>query len=84
MTGPIYHLANIRNLLTEGFDDQDLRALCLDVPNFRPVYDRLAKNTGTAGIAAERCNDARWQDPPMIGDLREVRTWPAALAYHGD
>ncbi|MFN8457356.1 MAG: SUMF1/EgtB/PvdO family nonheme iron enzyme [Anaerolineae bacterium] len=41
-----YHLPNIRNLLTEGFSDTQLRQLCYDVPGFRPVYESLAAGTG--------------------------------------
>jgi len=53
MTGQLYHLANIRDLLINGFDDTDLRRLCFDVPDFRPVYNRLARNTGKAQIVDE-------------------------------
>lgn len=45
-----YKLENIRALLTEGFTDEELRRLCYDVPNFRPVYNQLAWNTGKAEI----------------------------------
>jgi nucleoside phosphorylase len=45
-----YFLRNIRALLTEGFTDEELRRLCYDVPDFRPVYDQLARDTGKAGI----------------------------------
>lgn len=34
-----YNLSNIRALLTEGFTDEDLRHLCYDISDFRPVYD---------------------------------------------
>lgn len=45
-----YNLANIRTLLIEGFSAEELRRLCYDVPNFRPVYDSLAQNSGKAEI----------------------------------
>ena len=45
-----YNLNNIRTLLTEGFTDDELRRLCYDVPDFRPVYDELASETGKAKI----------------------------------
>lgn len=45
-----YNLKNIRTLLTEGFTDEELRRLCYDLPDFRPVYDQIAQNTGKAGI----------------------------------
>ena len=41
-----HHIPNIRALLTEGFSDRQLRRLCYDVPDFRPVYDQLADSTG--------------------------------------
>jgi|GEM_PF-5531554 len=49
----LYNLPNIRELLTNGFTDAELRALCFDLPGFRPVYDQLAQNTGTAEIVAK-------------------------------
>lgn len=45
-----YNFENIRTLLTEGFTDEELRRLCYDVPDFRPVYDSLARQTGKAEI----------------------------------
>jgi hypothetical protein len=53
MTRQLYHLANIRELLIEGFDDRDLRRLCYDVPDLRPVYNELAQSTGKAEIVDE-------------------------------
>jgi hypothetical protein len=45
-----YNLKNIRTLLIEGFTDEELRHLCYDIPNFRPVYNQLAQNSGKAEI----------------------------------
>ncbi|GIK37957.1 MAG: hypothetical protein BroJett011_17900 [Chloroflexota bacterium] len=45
-----YFLQNIRALLTEGFTDEELRRLCYDLPDFRPVYEQLARDTGKARI----------------------------------
>lgn len=45
-----YDLKNIRVLLTEGFTDEDLRRLCYDISDFRPVYDQLARNSGKVEI----------------------------------
>lgn len=53
MVKPVYNFANIRILLTQGFDDGELRALCFDVPGFRPVYDQLAQGTGKVEIVAK-------------------------------
>ncbi|NJN97778.1 MAG: response regulator [Anaerolineales bacterium] len=41
-----YNFENIRNLLTEGFTDRQLRRFCFDTPHFRPVYDQFAQNSG--------------------------------------
>jgi hypothetical protein len=43
-----YNLKNIRALLTEGFTDEELRALCFDV--FKPVFHKLAQNMGKVEI----------------------------------
>lgn len=40
MAKQLYHLANIRKLLTQGFDDEKLRALCFDAPDFRSPQRR--------------------------------------------
>jgi hypothetical protein len=50
MTRQLYHLANIRDLLVSGFDARELRRLCQDVPDFRPVYDNLARDTSKLAI----------------------------------
>lgn len=46
----LYHIQNIRSFLTEGFNDEELRRLCYDVPEFRPVYDELAQTSGKGTI----------------------------------
>jgi hypothetical protein len=45
-----YNFENIRALLIRGFSDEELRRICYDVPDFRPVYDSLARQTGKAEI----------------------------------
>jgi hypothetical protein len=45
-----YILKNIRVLLTEGFTDEDLRRVCYDIADFRPVYNQLARNSSKAEI----------------------------------
>lgn len=50
ITNSSYNFQNIRALLTDGFTDQQLRRLCYDAPNFRPVYDDLAQNSGKSEI----------------------------------
>ena len=41
-----YNLWNIRTLLNEGFTDVELRRLCFDELDFKPVYDKLAQTMG--------------------------------------
>ncbi len=45
-----YNWANIRAMLTEGFDAEELRRICYDEPNFKSVYHQLAQNTGKIEI----------------------------------
>ncbi len=45
-----YDYKKIRDLLTDGFNDEELRNLCFDVSDFRPVYHQLAQNTGKTQI----------------------------------
>ena len=52
MTDKLYHIANIRALLIKGFDDEELRTLCFDVPEFRPVYEQLAQSSSKTQIVA--------------------------------
>ena len=53
MTDNIYHWANIRKLLTKGFNYEDLRVLCFDTPEFEPVYEQFASSTGKAAIVSQ-------------------------------
>ncbi|MCB0174944.1 MAG: TIR domain-containing protein, partial [Anaerolineae bacterium] len=41
-----FHIKNIRTLLTESFTDEELRRLCYDEPDFRPVYNQLSQGMG--------------------------------------
>lgn len=45
-----YQTDTIRELLTEGYEYEALRNFCFDKPNFRPVFYRLAPNTGKSDI----------------------------------
>lgn len=45
-----YNLENIRALLIEGFSEEELRLLCYDAPNFRPVYPHLSRLADKAEI----------------------------------
>lgn len=45
-----YNLSKIRELLTEGFAEEELRIFSHDTPDFKPVYNRLAQSTGKADL----------------------------------
>lgn len=50
---PRYLLKNITTLLaeiTESFSEAELRQLCLDIPDFKPVHRQLSQNLGKAEI----------------------------------
>lgn len=47
-----YHRANIRQLLTKGFSDTELRNFCFDQAEFQEVYDQLAQDTGKEQIVS--------------------------------
>lgn len=42
MNQPTYNLRNLRKLLTTAFSDAELRQLCYDVPEFRPVFEQFS------------------------------------------
>jgi hypothetical protein len=43
---PAFCFRNIRTVLMQGFSDVDLRRLCFDEPDFKPVYSELAEGVG--------------------------------------
>jgi hypothetical protein len=43
MSQPVYNLRNVRKMLTTVFSDAELRQLCYDEPEFRPVYEQFAE-----------------------------------------
>jgi hypothetical protein len=47
-----YDLARIRDLLTKGFSDLELRNFSFDQPEFQEVYDQLAQTTGKDEIVS--------------------------------
>jgi hypothetical protein len=53
MSTPRYNTANIRNFLTRAFSADELRNLCYDDPELRPIIDRLSMAMGPAQIAAQ-------------------------------
>lgn len=83
MTQPTYNLTNIRELLIQGFDDGELRALCFDMPNFRPVYHQLGINTGKAEIVAKLLEHAdKTMQLDTLLKLTQERN-PARYRRHG-
>jgi hypothetical protein len=42
----VYNLQQIRSLLTESFDIDELRRLCYDHPGFRAVHHQLSPELG--------------------------------------
>lgn len=47
-----YNFDRIRNLLTVGFSEAELRRLSFDIPDFQPVYSDLAQSAGKTEIIA--------------------------------
>lgn len=45
-----YNLKNIRTLLIEGFSDEELRRICYDNLDFKPLYQQLSRNAGKTEI----------------------------------
>jgi hypothetical protein len=41
-----FNFKNIRALLTEGFDYDELARLCFDEPDFRPIHNQLGPKSG--------------------------------------
>ena len=83
MMNQLYRLSSIRDLLTEGFSDEELRALCFDVPDFRPVYDQLAESTGKIGIVTKLLEyaDRHGQIDTLLALAREHN--PVRYDEHG-
>lgn len=48
-----YNLSNICTLLTKGFSDEELRRLCFEITDFRPVYDQLAQGVGKVEVVLQ-------------------------------
>jgi hypothetical protein len=68
-----YYLANIRELLTKGFSDTELRNFCFDQPEFREVYEQLAEQTGKEEIISLLLEHA---DQNLLFDV--LLTWAKA------
>lgn len=77
-----YRLRNIRDLLTEGFTAKELRRLCHDADEFRPVYDELTGHTGKTEIVDKLLEYAyrQLQLDPLLNLTREEN--PARYQQH--
>ncbi|MBI1878354.1 MAG: hypothetical protein HYR94_09035 [Chloroflexi bacterium] len=83
MTTETYNLPNIRTLLTDGFNDEELRRLCYDVPDFRPVYAQLAQGVSKVDVVFRL---VEYAEQKML--MKELLTLarklnPARYAEHG-
>lgn len=83
MTGGAYHLTNIRDLLIQGFDEQELRALCYYQAEFRPLHERLAPDAGRIEIVDDL---VEYAERTLLLDA--LLAWaqeqnPARYAQHG-
>ncbi len=47
---PAFNYKNIRELLIQGFDQQELSVFCFDEHAFQPFCDELPKNAGKSEI----------------------------------
>ena len=45
-----YHLRNIQTLLSQGFNEQELRDLCFYEAEFRPVYDQIPQGASKSDL----------------------------------
>jgi len=80
MGQPTYRLRNIRKLLTTAFTDEELRRLCYDEPQFRPVYEQFSAGMSKDQIVhrlLEYC-----ERKGLLGDLLEVVQEEAPAAYN--
>lgn len=77
-----YITRNIRTLLTEGFSDEELRRLCLDAPDFRPVHNQLSREMGK-DLIIDRLIEYTYQNFLLDRLLRLLRDLnPACYGQH--
>jgi hypothetical protein len=95
MTKP-YNLRSIRQLVTSAYNLEELRQLCYEVPEFRPVYDNFGeeRKDGLVRHLIEHCERKGYLDrllaiieedvPEMYaefaGKLNKGRTAPSSSA----
>jgi hypothetical protein len=48
-----FNLKNIRTFFSKGFSDEELRRLCFDEPEFKPVFEKLSQGMGKDRIIDE-------------------------------
>ena len=80
MGQPTYQLRNIRKLLTIAFSDEELRRLCYDESQFRPVYEQfstgMSKNQMVQRLL-EYC-----ERKGLLGELLEIVEEEVPAAYN--
>jgi replicative DNA helicase len=80
MGQPTYKLRNIRKLLTTAFTDEELRRLCYDESQFRPVYEQFSAGMSKDQIVhrlLEYC-----ERKGLLGDLLEIVQEENPAAYN--
>jgi hypothetical protein len=80
MGQPTYKLRNIRKLLTTVFTDEELRRLCYDESQFRPVYEQFSAGMSKDQVVQrlmEYC-----ERKGLLGNLLEIVEEEAPTAYN--
>jgi len=75
-----YQLRNIRKLLTTAFSDEELRQLCYDESQFRPVYEQFSTGMGKNQMVQrllEYC-----ERKGLLGDLLAIVEEEVPSAYN--
>lgn len=78
-----YIYKNIRNLLTTGFSEEELRLLCYDEPEFKIIYDNWPRGTPKVTFVQELIDhaDRRLQLDALLKRAQERN--PARYQEHG-
>lgn len=80
MGQPTYSIRNIRKLLIAAFSEQELRQICYDEPQFRPVYEeKLSQNMGKESLVQEIIEYSERRN--LLGNLLEIVEEEAPAKY---
>ncbi len=82
MAAPRYIYKNVRNLLTNGFNEEELRQLCYDEPELKTVYDNWPRGTPRSTFVQELIDyaDRRLQLDMLLKRANELN--PARYNEH--